>query len=158
VSDLEAALSALPEHVEVERPSPELAVFPGPEGVELGLTTAGPTTVEYDLDHVLLRVPDPPRALEALAELGFARDGNRLTVEDKHVQLEPGPPANGERPLLNHLALLVESATAVHSEVTRRGLEVADFVDAPNTLAVFVWGPAGIKLEYVEHKPSFSLV
>jgi hypothetical protein len=30
-------------------------------------------------------------------------------------------------------------------------------VDAANTYAVFVWGPDGIKLEYVEHKASFSL-
>jgi hypothetical protein len=31
-------------------------------------------------------------------------------------------------------------------------------VDAENTRAVFVWGPDRVKLEYVEHKPSFSLV
>ena len=36
--------------------------------------------------------------------------------------------------------------------------EIADIVDAANTYAVFVWGPDGIKLEYVEHKPTFSLV
>jgi hypothetical protein len=35
---------------------------------------------------------------------------------------------------------------------------LADVVDAPNTLAVFVWTPGRVKLEYVEHKPSFSLV
>ena len=37
------------------------------------------------------------------------------------------------------------------------GVEVADVVDAANTLAVFVWGPDRVKLEYVEHKASFSL-
>ena len=37
------------------------------------------------------------------------------------------------------------------------GVEVADVVDAANTYAVFVVGPEGVKLEYVEHKPSFSL-
>jgi hypothetical protein len=35
---------------------------------------------------------------------------------------------------------------------------VAEVKDAANTLAVFVWGPDRIKVEYVEHKPSFSLV
>ena len=40
---------------------------------------------------------------------------------------------------------------------SERGLEIADVVDAPNTYAVFVWGPDRIKLEYVEHKPTFSL-
>ena len=34
----------------------------------------------------------------------------------------------------------------------RRGIEVDDVVDAPNTLAVFVWLPERVKLEYVEHK------
>ena len=64
----------------------------------------------------------------------------------------------GERPLLNHLALLVDSAEAVEDEARARELDIADVVDAANTLAVFVWGPDRIKLEYVEHKPSFSLV
>ena len=34
---------------------------------------------------------------------------------------------------------------------------IADIVDAANTYAVFVWGPERVKVEYVEHKPSFSL-
>jgi hypothetical protein len=37
------------------------------------------------------------------------------------------------------------------------GVEIDDLVDAPNTLALFVWGPDRVKLEYIEHKPSFSL-
>jgi hypothetical protein len=52
----------------------------------------------------------------------------------------------------------VESADEHIKEAERRGLEIADVVDAANTYAVFVWGPDRIKLEYVEHKPSFSLV
>ena len=52
----------------------------------------------------------------------------------------------------------MDSADEHIKEAERRGLEIADVVDAPNTYAVFVWGPDGIKLEYVEHKPSFSLV
>jgi hypothetical protein len=31
------------------------------------------------------------------------------------------------------------------------------FADAPNTDALFVYGPERIKLEYVEHKASFAL-
>jgi hypothetical protein len=34
---------------------------------------------------------------------------------------------------------------------------VEDFVDGPNTLAVFVRGPEGVSVEYVEHKSTFSL-
>jgi hypothetical protein len=37
------------------------------------------------------------------------------------------------------------------------GLEIDNIVDAANTYAVFVWGPERVKVEYVEHKPTFSL-
>ena len=30
--------------------------------------------------------------------------------------------------------------------------------DAANTFAVFVRGPEGVRIEYVEHKPGFALV
>ncbi len=66
-------------------------------------------------------------------------------------------PGESERPLLNHLGLRVKSADEHIEEAERRGLEIADVVDAPNTYAVFLWGPDRIKLEYVEHKPTFSL-
>jgi hypothetical protein len=79
-------------------------------------------------------------------------------VGDAHVELEQGDVEVPEHPLLNHLGLKVDSADEHIKEAERRGLEIADVVDAPNTYAVFVWGPDGIKLEYVEHKPSFSLV
>ena len=32
-----------------------------------------------------------------------------------------------------------------------------DPVHAANTKAVFVWGPDRVRIEYVEHKPEFSL-
>jgi hypothetical protein len=74
------------------------------------------------------------------------------------VEFHAGEPGAPERPLLNHLAVLVDSAEEHRAEAERLGVEVADFVDAPNTLAVFVWGPERVKIEYVEHKPTFSLV
>jgi catechol 2,3-dioxygenase-like lactoylglutathione lyase family enzyme len=156
VSDVERAVSALPGSVEVERAADGAATFPGPQGLGLGLASsdAGP---DYDLDHVVLRVPEPDRTAEALSELGFARRDGRLAVADRHLRLERGAERGGERPLLNHLALLVESASELEAEARRRGLAVDDVVDAPNTLAVFVWGPDRIKLEYVEHKPGFAL-
>ena len=63
-----------------------------------------------------------------------------------------------ERPLLNHLGLRVESADEHIDEARDARLEIADVVDAANTYALFVWGPERVKLEYVEHKASFSLV
>ena len=38
------------------------------------------------------------------------------------------------------------------------GIEIDDIVDAENTYAVFLSGPDGVRIEYVEHKPTFSLV
>ena len=156
VSDLGRALGALPGGVEVERPLPELATFEGPEGLRLGLTPVL-GGVDYDIDHVVLRVPDREEAAAGLAELGFAPRGGALHVADKSVVLEEGSAAADGRPLLNHIALLVDSAEALEDQARRRGHEVEDVVDAPNTLAVFLRGPAGIRLEYVEHKPTFSL-
>jgi hypothetical protein len=72
--------------------------------------------------------------------------------------LHGGGKREGDRPLLNHLALLVDDAGAVEAEARARGLDVDKVIDAENTRAVFVWGPDRVKLEYVEHKPGFSLV
>jgi catechol 2,3-dioxygenase-like lactoylglutathione lyase family enzyme len=157
VFDLDEALAELPPDVAVERPAPGRATFTAPEGLPLALV-AVESGVAYDLDHVAFTVPDVDRTFAALAELGFEPDDGRLRVGDAYVELEQGQPEDAERPLLNHLGLKVESAEEHIEEATRRGLEIADVVDAPNTYAVFVWGPDGIKLEYVEHKPSFSLV
>jgi len=112
----------------------------------------------YDIDHVAFQVRDPEAVFSELATLGFAVEGRRLRAGDAYVDLEPGDPGETDRPLLNHLGLLVESADEHIEEARRRQLDIADIVDAANTYALFLWGPSGIKLEYVEHKPTFSLV
>lgn len=158
VADLEAALDRLPDELSVERPSPGLATFEAPGGLRLGFVEDG-GSLDYDLDHLVLRVPEPGRTGGTLAELGFDPDGGgRLSVADRHVVLETSASRPNGHPLLNHVALLVESADDVHDEATERGLEIEKVVDAENTRAVFVRGPDGIVLEYVEHKPGFSLV
>jgi catechol 2,3-dioxygenase-like lactoylglutathione lyase family enzyme len=157
VSDLDGALAKLPRDVDVRRHADDLASFDGPEGLGLGLTPAKGDGPDYDIDHVVLRVADPDRTVEALTTFGFERRNGTLAVADKALRVVAGGSGEGERPLLNHIALLVDSADELHEEAKRRGLDVADYVDAANTLAVFVWGPDRIKLEYVEHKPGFSL-
>jgi catechol 2,3-dioxygenase-like lactoylglutathione lyase family enzyme len=157
VSDLDEALARLPADVEVDR-ADGAATFQGPEGLGLGLVQGVGDGPEYDIDHVVLRVPEPDRTSGELSQLGFERSNGRLSVADKHLRLERGDAGESEQPLLNHLALLVDSAGELEREAEARGLEVADVVDAANTLAVFVWGPDRIKIEYVEHKPGFSLV
>jgi catechol 2,3-dioxygenase-like lactoylglutathione lyase family enzyme len=157
VGDLERALDALPASLQVA-PDGEIATLELGEGLALGLVERPDCELDYDLDHVELRVSDVDAAGQALADLGFARDGDRLVVADRFVRLLAGGAAEGDRPLLNHLAVLVDSATAVEQAARDRGADVAEVKDAANTLAVFVWGPDRIKVEYVEHKPSFSLV
>lgn len=141
---------------------------PGGSAVEIAeglrvVLVEGRTPVEYDLDHVALVVPDPEASAEAWQLLGFhparPRDGTvRVGLAGAYLELVPGPRAQPERPLLNHIAVLVESADELRDQAVGAGAEVVDVVDAANTYAVFVNGPDGVKLEYVEHKPSFSLV
>jgi catechol 2,3-dioxygenase-like lactoylglutathione lyase family enzyme len=145
------------EGLEVEHDG-DVAWVEAPEGVRLGLVERPDAAAEADLDHVRLQVSDPEETAAAFESLGFVREDGRLHVADRWVQLEGGGAPEGDRPLLNHLALLVPSAEEVAEEARRRGVEIADLVDAPNTLAVFLWGPDRVKLEYVEHKPGFSLV
>ncbi len=127
------------------------------EGLEVVLVEAD-TDVDFDLDHVELYSADPAAAADAWEAYGLARAGEtRLEVGGAFVELHPGEPGAPERPLLNHLAVLVDSVDEHVAGAEERGIEVAEVVDAANTLALFVWGPDRVKLEYVEHKPSFSL-
>ena len=158
VGDLEQALAQLPADLAIARPREGLVTFDAPEGLGMGLISAPGTDLDYDIDHVVLRVPDPAASAQQFLRMGFERDGERLQVGDKWMELEPGEAEDGDRPLLNHIALLVDSGEGHLEEAHRRGLDVAEVRDAANTYAVFVWGPDRIKLEYVEHKPGFALV
>jgi catechol 2,3-dioxygenase-like lactoylglutathione lyase family enzyme len=127
------------------------------EGLRFVLVEAE-TDVEYDLDHVALHSADPDAAYAGWRRLGFAPAGERrLEVGGAYLELHPGDPRVPERPLLNHVAVLVESVEEHVSGAEELGIEVDEVVDAPNTIALFVWGPERVRLEYVEHKPTFSL-
>jgi catechol 2,3-dioxygenase-like lactoylglutathione lyase family enzyme len=155
VNDLDASLQGL-ERVDVERTN-GAAYFDVSEGLRLGLVEAQ-TEVEYDLDHVALFSADPAKTAELYRPLGFSPDGDRrVEVGGAWVEFHEGEPGDPERPLLNHLAVLVDSAAEHQDEARELGIEVADVVDAANTRAVFLWGPEHVKIEYVEHKPTFAL-
>jgi catechol 2,3-dioxygenase-like lactoylglutathione lyase family enzyme len=149
VSDLVAARAALPEG------SSEIVDLG--DGLRITLVEA-PTDVEYDLDHVALYASDPDATAAAYELYGFTRVGaTSVEVGGSFVQLDPGSAEPPERPLLNHLAVLVDSADEHIAEAKDLGIEVESVVDAANTYAAFLRGPDGVRIEYVEHKPSFSL-
>jgi catechol 2,3-dioxygenase-like lactoylglutathione lyase family enzyme len=162
VADLRAAVGNLADGLVVEAPREGEVYFDVGEGLRLGLVEA-PTDSEYDLDHVALRSGSPAATADLYEPLGFApavpgpSGAPRVEVGGAFVEFHEGDPGDPERPLLNHLAVLVDSADEHIEEAEDLGIEVADVVDAPNTYAVFLWGPERVKVEYVEHKPTFSL-
>ena len=155
VDDLRAMAESLP--FEVTLRDDGIAAFEAPAGLPLGLVEAEGR--DFDLDHVVLGLIDPEAAGQCLLDMGFERrpDGN-AGVGDRYVRLVRGHSADGGRPLLNHLALLVDDAHGVQDRAEGNGFEVDDVKDAKNTFAVFVRGPEGVRIEYVEHKPGFALV
>ena len=155
VGSLDAAVSTLPQTASVRRED-GCALLEAPGGVPIALVERGGT--EFDLDHVVLRLPDREGAVGELVGMGFERRNGGLAVADRELRIVDGGEPDGERPLLNHIAVLVDSAVEVQRDAERRGVEIDDFKDAANTLAVFLRGPAGVRIEYVEHKPGFALV
>ncbi len=155
VAELERVLTALP--FDTMRQGDGVAAFEAPAGVPLGLVEAD--GAEFDLDHVVLGLSDPDAATRELAALGFERrEDGCVAVGDRYVRIVRGNAADGGRPLLNHLALLVENARGIQDEAEGAGIEIDEVKDAKNTFAVFVRGPEGVRVEYVEHKPGFALV
>ncbi|HST15930.1 MAG TPA: VOC family protein [Gaiellaceae bacterium] len=149
VSDLAAARAELPAG------TPD--VFDIGEGIFVTLVEAA-TEVEYDLDHVALWASDPDATAEEYLRYGFEASGPaRVEVGGAYLELHEGNPSQGDRPLLNHLAVLVESADGIVADARELDIEVESVVDAANTYAAFLWGPDRVRIEYVEHKPTFSL-
>jgi catechol 2,3-dioxygenase-like lactoylglutathione lyase family enzyme len=149
VSDLAAAQALLP-------PGAQGSLELG-EGLRVRLVEV-PGAADCDLDHVALASPDPGRSAGAYERFGFRRvSAASVAVGEASLVFERGDPGPAGRPLLNHLGLLVDSADAHRAEAERFGLGVESVVDAANTRAVFVTGPDGTRIEYVEHKPTFSL-
>jgi catechol 2,3-dioxygenase-like lactoylglutathione lyase family enzyme len=147
VSDLEAARAQLPAG------TPE--VFDAGSGLMLKLVEAE-TDVDYDLDHVALWSERPAETAAEYERYGFRRVGQtRVEVGGAFVEFHEGPPKGAA--MLNHLAVLVDSAEDVVADAEDLGIEVESVVDAANTYAAFLWGPEGVRIEYVEHKPTFSL-
>jgi catechol 2,3-dioxygenase-like lactoylglutathione lyase family enzyme len=156
VSDPEAAAQELPPEANAERFDGGYA-FTGPEDLPLALVPGEGQFADYDLEGFTLRSHSPEESARTLVEMGFApADDTTVIAGDYLVRLTDS--ANKAGGMLFHIGCLVDSAEDHRKEAEERGLEVTDFVDGPNTLAAFVRGPEGVSVEYVEHKPTFSLI
>jgi catechol 2,3-dioxygenase-like lactoylglutathione lyase family enzyme len=156
VADPEAAAARLPAGAE---PSDGGYSFTGPEGLPLALVPGEGEFADYDLGSFVLRSGSPEESARIFVEMGFAPGDNATTVKAGEYSMRltgSASDANGGG-MLFHVGCLVDSAEDHRKEAEEQGLEVQDFVDGPNTLAVFVRGPEGVSVEYVEHKSTFSL-
>jgi catechol 2,3-dioxygenase-like lactoylglutathione lyase family enzyme len=132
------------------------------EGLRLELTPSDPEG-EVEVDHVTLLAPDPATSARQWLGLGFepapkaANGALRVKVGSQHLEIHPGSPPPTDRPLLNHLGVLVPSFDDVRRSADEEQLDVTKVVDAEHSRALFVRGPDGVELEYIEHKPSFAL-
>ncbi len=158
VADPGSAAARLPAEAEVE-PGDGGYRFTGPEGLPMALVAGEGDFVDYDLESLLLRTTDPESAAREFGEMGFApgEDATTLKAGEYRMGLVESPPDGGEPGMLFHIGCLVDSAEEHREEAGELGFEIQDFVEGPNTLAVFVRGPEGVSVEYVEHKPGFSL-
>ncbi len=115
-----------------------------------------------DLDHVSLRVADTETSALRWEELGFERveprvePSARVRLGESFIELTPGTALPTEKPLLNHIGLLVESIDPYLDGTADVSVEILEVVDADNSRAVFVQGPDDVRVELIEHKPSFA--
>jgi catechol 2,3-dioxygenase-like lactoylglutathione lyase family enzyme len=156
VSDPEAAAAELPPEANAE-PLDGGYSFTGPEGLPLALVPGEGQFADYDLEGFTLHSTSPEESARTFVEMGFAPASKATIVKagEYLVRLTNSAPDKGG--MLFHIGCLVDSAEDHRREAEERGLEVTDFVEGPNTLAAFVRGPEGVSVEYVEHKPTFSL-
>jgi catechol 2,3-dioxygenase-like lactoylglutathione lyase family enzyme len=156
VTDVPSAVKRLPDEAMAEGNGSGKALFTGPEGLSLALVHDG-TAADYDLEGITLRSDDPEGAAEAFVAMGFepTEDATSVAAGEYRLRLVEGASDGGG--MLFHLGCLVDSAEEHRKEAESRGMKVQNFVEGPNTLAVFVLGPGNVSVEYVEHKPGFSL-
>jgi catechol 2,3-dioxygenase-like lactoylglutathione lyase family enzyme len=158
VADPASAAQWLPKEAGVEQRD-DAHFFTGPEGLPIAFVRGEGDFTDYDLEGIVLRSRDPEGAARGFAQMGFKPGDGATTLRagEYRLRLVSAEPVKAEQEMLYHLGCLVDSAEGHRREAEERGYEIQDIVEGPNTLAVFVRGPEGVSVEYVEHKPTFSL-
>ncbi len=148
VADVPRAVAALAPGTSVAGDQLERAAFDGPEGIHLGFTLVAGGGIDYDVDHVRLRVADPELTRVALAEAGFVPRADALQVADRYVALS-ATDDRAERPLLDHIAVRVGSVEAVAAQARARGLAI-DGRAPDDAFDIVLPGPEQIRLRFVD--------
>lgn len=158
VTDPESAAEKLPPETNAESRDGEY-FFTGPEGLPFALVPGDGEFTDYDLEGFVLRSGDPEASARGFLDMGFVPGDDATTVMagEYRLHLTTSAPETDGPGMLFHIGCLVDSAEDHRREAEEQGLEIQNFVEGPNTLAVFVRGPEDVSVEYVEHKPTFSL-
>lgn len=158
VVDPASAAARLPQEVGVESRDGTY-FFTGPEGLPFAFIRGEGDFTDYDLEGLVLRSGDPESSARDFLKMGFepGEDATTLKAGEYRIRLVAATPDGTAQGMLYHIGCLVDSAEVHRREAEEQGFEIQDFVEGPNTLAVFVRGPEGVSVEYVEHKPTFSL-
>jgi catechol 2,3-dioxygenase-like lactoylglutathione lyase family enzyme len=158
VTDPEAASSRLPRESNVRFQDGQYH-FSGPQGLPVALVPGEGDFTDYDLEGIVLRSSNPEMTAREFVKMGFAPGENPVTVRagEYRLRLVSSALTADTQEMLYHIGCLVDSAWNHRKEAEELGFEIQNFVEGPNTLAVFVRGPEGVSVEYVEHKSTFSL-
>ena len=148
VSDLRRAAAALPEGTEVDDSDPEFVRFTAPEGLRIDFSWMIAGIIDYDLDDVVLHVADSEDVRVALSEVGCVPRGDALHIGDKGITLEELSRPT-DRPLLDHIAVRVNSIEAVETQARARGLEVHE-QSGGDAFSIVIPGPERLRLDFVE--------
>src|SRR5207249_8697753 len=120
--------------------------FTAGEGLRIVLVQA-PTAADYDLDHVALKSIDPRATAAEYERYGFRPAGaGRVEVGGAFVELRAGLVRATERPLPNHLAVLVDSVEDRRAGAGEPGIEGASPADAAHTSGACLTGPARVRV------------
>lgn len=154
VADVRRAVAALPAGTAVAGDQLELATFEGPEGIRLGFTMVAGGGIDYDLDHMRLRVSDPEQTRVALAEAGFVPRADALHVADKYIALAASND-RAQRPLLDHIAVRVATVEAVAAQARDQRTAIDERVE-DGAFGIVLPGAEQIRLYFVERTSGAS--
>ena len=108
------------------------------EGLEV-LLVEGETDIDFSTSTTSASSPGSRRARRRRRPSASSESGRRGS-RSAFVELLAGDPGTTERPLLNHMGVLVDSVGEHIAGAEEWGIEIDEVVDAPNTLAVFRLG------------------